>query len=165
MTNWGYHHAYLISSRLHTMIDYILFLATWAILDPFSGSQLTSDTPKCGFPKSFHFLVFNFSSDHYDLIFLLLNRGFIQYLAIHCFTSYFWCVIFRFRSRGGRMITSLNYISTQSESHFLGHLVPILCPCHLGHLITRGIMFPSFWHLCHLLHLLIILSHLITCLI
>ena len=48
---------------------------------------------------------------------------------------------------------------------YLGHLVPILCPYHLGHLITRGIMFPSFWHLCHLLHLLIIWSHLITCLI
>ena len=54
MTNWGYHHAYLISSWLQ-MIDYISLLATWAILDPFSGSQSTSDTPKCGFPKSFHF--------------------------------------------------------------------------------------------------------------
>ena len=36
---------------------------------------------------------------------------------------------------------------------------------HSGHLITRGIMFPSFWHLCHLLHLLISWSNLITFLI
>ena len=42
-----------------------------------------------------------------------------------------------------------------SGSHFL-------CPCHLGHLITWGIMSPSFWHLCHLL---IIWAHLITFLI
>ena len=119
------------------------------------------------FQKSFQFnsLGFNFSSDRSDLIFLRLNLGFIQYLAIYCSTSYFWCVIFQFRSRGGRMITSLNWISTQSESHCLEHLVPILCPRHLGHLITWGIVFPSFWHLCHLLHLLIIWSHLITFLI
>ena len=104
------------------MIDYILLLATWAILDPFSGSQSTSDILKCGFPKSFHFLVFNFSSDHYDPIFLLLNLGFIQYLAIYCFTSYFWCVIFRFRSRGGRIITSLNFIAWDIWFPILHHI-------------------------------------------
>ena len=96
----------------------------------------------------FNSIVFNFSSDRSDLIFLLLNLGFIQSLVIYCFTSYFWCVIFQVRSRGGRMITSLNWISTHFESHCLGHLVPILCPCHLGHLITRGIMFPSFCFIC-----------------
>ena len=122
-----------------------------------------------GFQKSFHLnsihLASNFFSNHSDLIFILLNLSFLQHLLIYFFTSYFWCVISRFRSRGGRMITPLNWISTQSKSHCLGHLVPILCPCHLGHLITRGIVFPSFWHLCHLLHLLIIWSHLITFLI
>ena len=120
-----------ISSRISDlfmaaqMIDYLSLLATWAILDPFSGSKSTSDTPKCWSWNPFNFLVFNFSSDHYDPIFLLLNLGFIQYLAIYCLTSYFWCVISRFRSRGGRMITSLNYISTQSKSDCSEHLAPI----------------------------------------
>ena len=51
------------------------------------------------------------------------------------------------------------------ESHCLGHLVPILCPSHLGHLISQGIVSPSFWHLCHLLHPMINWSTLITFLI
>ena len=81
-------------------------LANWTVLDPFSGSKLTSDTPKCsknafltswdpnaleclcsphfsdilGFQKSFHLnsiqLTSNFSSDHSDLIFILLNLDF-----------------------------------------------------------------------------------------
>ena len=93
---------------------------------------------------SLYSIDFNFSSDRSNPIFLLLILGFIQYLAIYCSTSYFWCVIFRFRSRGGRMITSLNWTSTPAESHCLGHLVPILCPYHLGHLITWGIWFPSY---------------------
>ena len=42
------------------------------------------------------------------------------------------------------MITSLNWTSTPFESHCLGHLVPILCPHHLGNLITRGILSPLF---------------------
>ena len=62
--------------------------------------------------------------------------------------SYFWCVIFQFFSRGGRMITSLN-------TYCSGHLVPILCPSHLGHLITWGFLFPSIWHLYHLSYLFI----------
>ena len=112
MTNWGYHHAYPISSWLHTMIDYISFLATWAILDPFSGSQSTFDTPRCGFPKSFHFLVFKFL--FWSLWSHLSSTEFHLY-SVSCYlfapTSYFWCVISRFRSRGGRMITSLNFIA------------------------------------------------------
>ena len=110
-------------------------------------------------------LGFNFSSDRSDPIFLLLNLGSIQYLAIYCSTSYFWCVIFRFRSRGGRMITSLNWISTHLNLIAWG----IWFPSYV--LVTWGISSlgascsPSFWHLCHLLHLMIIWSHLITFLI
>ena len=115
----------------------------------------------------FNSLHFNFSFDHSDLIFILLNLGSIQSLTLNYFTSYFWCVIFRFRSRGGRMITSLNWILTHLESYLLGasgsHLMTSL--------ITWGISSlgascsPSFWHLCHLLHLLISWSKLITFLI
>ena len=67
----------------------------------------TLEIPEILSPQ-FNSLDFNFSSDRSDPIFLLLNLGSIQSLAIYCSTSYFWCVIFRFRSRGGRMITSLN---------------------------------------------------------
>ena len=194
MTNWGYHHTYPISSCQHKWLikshSRLLFLfwiyfrdrnrhlthlsapnRRFIILDTNATEFLCSPLffwcfgiPEILSPQ-FNSLDFNLSSDRSDLIFLLLNLGFIQYLAIYHSISYFWCVIFQFRSRGGRMITSLNWSSTQSESHCLGHLVPILCPHHSGHLITRGIFSSSFWHLCHLLHLMIIWSKLITFLI
>ena len=82
----------------------------------------------------------------------------VPYSTSYFFTSYFWCIIFRFRSWGGKMITSFElhfnsiyiWLFGASSSHFL-------CPCHLGHLITWGIMSLSFWHLCHQL---IIWAHL-----
>ena len=84
-------------------------------------------------------LDFNFSSDHSDPIFLQLNLDFLESLAIYFSTSYFWCVISRSRSRGGRMITSLNWISIHLESYLLGafgsHLMFLSLGAshHLGH--------------------------------
>ena len=119
----------------------------------------------------FNSVDFNFSSDHSDPFFLLLNLGSIQSFAIYCSTSYFWCVISRSRSRGGRMITSYNWISTSFSVLLLGasgsHLMSssLGASHHLGHLITRGIVSPSFRHLCHLLHLMISWSNIITFLV
>ena len=92
-------------------------------------SPLFSDV--LGFLTSFQLNSIQLTS--YSLLIILILSffyyifGFFKYLVIYCSTSYFWCVIFQFHSQGGMMITSLNWISTQSESHCLGHLVSILC--------------------------------------
>ena len=55
-----------------------------------------------GFLKSFHLdsIDFNLSSNRSDLIFLLLNLGFIQYLAIYRFISYSGVSSFDFAPEG-----------------------------------------------------------------
>ena len=119
-----------------------------------------------GFQKSFHFTWLQIS-----FLIILISSLFCSILAsislLTVLISSFFCWILVLFSISFSAVLSivLYHISGVSSFDFapegagwlhhwtefqfnlnlcLGHLVPILCPCHLGHLITRGIMFPLF---------------------
>lgn len=100
-----------------------------------------------------------FSSCSSDMIYILLNIWSRLYLWVYYSSSLFWCVIFWFCSRAGRMITSFNL--SKLASTYSKHNI----------IIARGIsslgasLFLLFGIICYLILLIDQLIKLITMLV